>query len=69
MNNRYLPQGDDDDFLDGMCDRDLNGPATSDEDVPYVVLFADVDRDDPGRVEAARKVWEAAQEQGLFDAS
>jgi hypothetical protein len=32
---------DDDDFLDGMCDLDFdNGPEVSDEDAPYVVLFA-----------------------------
>lgn len=31
------------DFLDGCCDLDFDmGPPTSDEDAPYVVLFATV---------------------------
>jgi hypothetical protein len=32
---------EDDDFLDGMCDLDFdNGTEVSDDDAPYVVLFA-----------------------------
>lgn len=34
---------DDDDFLDGLCDLDFEmGPDTTDELLPWVVLFADL---------------------------
>jgi hypothetical protein len=38
---------DDDDELDGMCDLDFdNGPEVTDDEAPYVVLFAtDLDCD------------------------
>ena len=37
-----------DDYLDGMCDLDFdNGPEVTDDEVPFVVLFAsDLDGDE-----------------------
>lgn len=61
------PAGDDD-FLDGCCDLDFDmGPETTDEEQPWVVLFAtDLDYDDHVRDRAALE-RHAAEWHALFD--
>lgn len=48
----------DDDQLDG-CALEFDDPATntSDDDIAALVLFADVEFDDPPAVEARRREW------------
>lgn len=48
----------DDDLVDG-CDIDFAAEPTSDDDLDALVLFADVDTNDPAAVEARRREWEA----------
>jgi hypothetical protein len=51
-----------DDFLDG-CGVLLGGESrrhpTRDEDIPWLVLFADVNPDDRRAVDIRRREWEA----------
>jgi len=63
------PAGDDDDFLDGMCDLDFdNGHEVTEDELPYVVLFAtDLDADEHVRDRATLE-RHAQQWHELFDA-
>lgn len=64
------PPEDEDDFLDGMCDLDVEVLyPTSDEDAPMVALFADlIDAEgnpvDEGAVANRAREWEELGAQG-----
>jgi hypothetical protein len=52
-----MPTEDDDDTIDG-CDLDYAEDPTSDEDLPYVALFAEaLDPATPKTVEEAESEW------------
>lgn len=60
MDERNAPEIDEEDLLDG-CDVVLDGDperVTEDDQVAALVLFADVDFEDPDAVEARRLEWE-----------